>query len=154
MDPHVAPYRHRLEDLRRQLIEAISPLSDEQINRTVPGLRNTIGILLKHIAGSERYWIGEVAGGRPAQRDRNSEFEQAPVRKDEALAEIERVAALSRDVLERLTRDDLLVEVEAHRPRGVVRETKAGALLHATQHMAYHLGQIRYLARLLQGSSE
>jgi uncharacterized damage-inducible protein DinB len=153
MDPHVAPYARMLEDLRRQVIEATSPLTDEQINRRVPDLRNTIGILLKHIAGSERYWVGEIAGGRAAQRNRDAEFEHAPVRKDEALAEIERVAALSRDVLDRLTRDDLLVEVEAHRPGGVVRETKTGALLHAVQHLAYHLGQIRYIARLLQGPS-
>ncbi|OFX27473.1 MAG: hypothetical protein A2Z07_11315 [Armatimonadetes bacterium RBG_16_67_12] len=143
-----------LEDLRRQVVETVSPLSDEQINQTVPGLRNTIGILLKHIAGAERYWIGEVAGGRAAQRNRDAEFEPAPVRKDEALAETERVAALSSEVLDRLTRDDLLVEVEAQRPRGMVRETKAGALLLATQHVSYHLGQIRYLARLLQGPRE
>jgi hypothetical protein len=33
---------------------------------------------------------------------------------------------------------------------GVRRETKAGALLHATQHIAYHLGQLRYLVKLVQ----
>lgn len=151
MDPHVVPHFRVLDDLRRQVVEEVSPLSDEQINRTVPGLRNTIGVLLRHLAGSERYWIGEVVGGRPAARDRDAEFDQAPVRKDDVLAGIERSASVSREVLEQLTQEDLLAEVEAQRPSGTVRETKAWALVLATQHMAYHLGQIRVLARLIRG---
>ncbi|MDR7418442.1 MAG: DinB family protein [Armatimonadota bacterium] len=150
MDPLVAPYLRVIGDLRRQLLETVTPLSDEQVNRTVPGLRNSVGILLKHLIGSERYWIGEVAGGRPAHRNRDAEFAAAPVRKPDLLAEIERVAAQTREVLDRLTPADLVQEVEVRRTTGTVTETKAGALLHAAQHLAYHLGQIRYLAKLLQ----
>jgi uncharacterized damage-inducible protein DinB len=149
MDPLVAPYLRVLDDLRRQVVETVAPLSDEQVNRTVPGLRNSVGILLKHLVGSERYWVGEVAGGRPAHRYRDAEFEHEPVRKADLLAEIERVAAQTRDVLDRLTAADLAQEVEVRRTRGTVQDTKSGALLHATQHLAYHLGQIRYLAKLV-----
>jgi uncharacterized damage-inducible protein DinB len=151
MDPAVAPFARVLDDLRRQVIETIAPLTDDEINRTIPGLRNTVGILAKHIVGAERYWIGEVAGGRPAHRNRDAEFEHAPIGTADALAQIHQVATLSREVLEELSREDLLVEVEARRLQGVVRETRAGALLHAVQHLAYHLGQMRYLAKLLQG---
>jgi uncharacterized damage-inducible protein DinB len=150
MDPLVAPYLHVLEDLRGQLLDAVAPLDDAQVNRTVAGLRNTAGMVLRHVAGSERYWVGEVVGGRPAHRDREAEFGPDPVGKDEILAEIGRVAATTREVLQRLTAADLLQEVEVRRARGAGRETKAGALLHAVQHLAYHLGQLRYLARLLQ----
>jgi uncharacterized damage-inducible protein DinB len=150
MDPLVAPYLHVLEDLRAQLLEAVAPLDDAQLNRGVAGLRNTAGMVLRHVAGSERYWVGEVAGGRPAHRDREAEFGPDPVRKTQILAEIERVAATTREVLERLTAADLVHEVEVRRVRGPSRETKAGALLHAIQHLAYHLGQVRYLAKLLQ----
>lgn len=153
MDPHVAPHARMIDDLRRQVVETVTPLSDEALNRPVSGLRNTVGILLKHLAGSERYWIGEVAGGRPAHRNRDAEFDPAPVRKDEALADLARAAATTREVLEGLSAADLLHEVEVQRARGAVRETKAGALLHAVQHLAYHLGQIRTLARLLQHGS-
>ena len=149
MDPLVAPHLSAIEDLRRQLLETVAPLSDEQVNRTVPGLRNSIGILLKHLNGSERYWIGEVAGGRPAHRNRDAEFASEPVRKADLLAEVERVAAQTREVLDRLTPADLVQEVEVRRTTGTVKETKTGALLHATQHLAYHLGQIRYLAKLV-----
>jgi uncharacterized damage-inducible protein DinB len=148
MDPHVAPYWHMIEDLRRQVLEAVAPLDDAAINRAVPPLANTIGILLRHLAGSERYWITEVAGGRPINRDRDAEFAPAPVRKADLVAAIERVRGESRAVVESFTAADLLVEVVAHRPRGVTRETRAGALLHVTQHLAYHLAQIRFLVRL------
>jgi uncharacterized damage-inducible protein DinB len=150
MDPLVVPYLRVIEDLRRQLVEMVTPLDDEQINRIVPGLRNSIGILLKHLIGAERYWIGEVAGGRPAYRNRDAEFEHTPVREADLLAELDRVAAQTREVLERLTPAELLQEVEVKRAGGTARETKTEALLHAIQHLAYHLGQIRYLAKLVQ----
>lgn len=151
MDPYIKPQFQALEDQRRQIIEAVAPLSDEQINRSVPGLQNTVGMLLKHIAGSERYWIGEVAGGRPAHRNRDAEFAPIPVTKAEALAAIEASAAVSREVIEGMTHQMLLEEVEVKRATGAMRETRAGAVLHASHHLAYHLGQLRSMARLISG---
>jgi len=151
MDSFVEPHLHALEDLTRQVVETVTPLDDEQINRTVAGLQNSVGILLRHMAGSERYWIGEVAGGRPAHRNRDSEFGHEPLRKSELLAELERVTALSREVIGGISRDDLMTLVDVQRTK-VVKETKAFALMHATQHLAYHLGQLRYLAKLVQAA--
>lgn len=149
MDPHIAPHANALDDLHRQVHETIAPLSDDQINRTVPGLQNTIAILLRHIVGSERYWIGEIAGGRPAHRVRDTEFGRDRLEKATLLADLARAATLRREVLEGLTASDLLVEVEGQRTRGVVRATRAFALIHATGHLSYHLGQLRYMVKLL-----
>jgi uncharacterized damage-inducible protein DinB len=151
MDPQVAAHLRMMDELRRQILESVAPLDDAQINHAVPGLRNTIAILLRHTAGSERYWVVEVVGGSPINRNRDAEFDQAPVRKAELLAEIDRAASQTREVLDRLTAAELLTEVEVKRPSGVMKDTKVGALLHAMQHMAYHLGQIRQLAKLVQG---
>jgi len=150
MDPHVAPHAHALDDLHVQVREAIAPLSDDEINRSVPGLQNTVGILLRHIAGSERYWIGEIAGGRPAHRRRETEFGHDRVEKATLLADLARAATLRREVLEQLTATDLLAEVEFQRTRGPARETRAYAIIHATEHLAYHVGQLRYMVKLLQ----
>lgn len=150
MDPHVAPHLHILEDLHRQVAETVALLGDDDINRTVPGLGNTVGILLRHIAGSERYWISEIVGGRPAHRNRDSEFGRERLQKSTLLSEMDRVKALTHDVLGRMNAADLLQEVDVQRTRGIVKETKGSALLHATQHLAYHLGQLRYMAKLLQ----
>ncbi|MGH2403606.1 MAG: DinB family protein [bacterium] len=152
MDPHVAPHHHVLEDLHRQVAETVGPLGDDDINRSVSGLANSVGILLRHIAGSERYWVGEVVGGRPAHRKRDTEFGRERLQKSALLAEFDRVRALTLDVLNGLQPADLLAEVDVQRTKGVVKETRAFALLHATQHLAYHLGQLRYMAKLLQNS--
>ncbi|MGH2374968.1 MAG: DinB family protein [bacterium] len=152
MDPHVAPHMHVLEDLHRQVAETVAPLGDDDVNRAVPGLANSVGILLRHIAGSERYWVGEVVGGRPAHRKRDTEFGPERLQKSALLGELDRVRTLTRDVLGQLDAADLLHEVDVQRTRGVVKETKGFALLHATQHLAYHLGQLRYMAKLLQNN--
>lgn len=153
MDPYVAAHLRVLEDLRGQVVEAARPLDDDQLNRAVPGLRNTVAVLLRHLAGSERYMIGEVVGGRPANRNRDAEFGMDRLNKGALLEEIERVASRSREVLEGLHLADLAGEVEVRRAQGTFKETRATALLHATQHMAYHLGQIRYLVALLRATS-
>jgi len=142
-----------MEDLRRQVVEAARPLDDDQLNRAVPGLRNTVAVLLRHLAGAERYMIGEVVGGRPAGRNRDAEFGLDRLSKDALLEEIERVAALSREVFAGLHPADLAGEVEIRRSHGTFKETRATALLHAAQHLAYHLGQIRILVALLRATS-
>jgi uncharacterized damage-inducible protein DinB len=52
------------------------------LNRTIEGASrealdwkpaedsNSLAVLASHVAGSERYWIGEVAGGQRVGRDR------------------------------------------------------------------------------------
>ncbi|MDR7481602.1 MAG: DinB family protein [Armatimonadota bacterium] len=149
MDPLIASHWKILDDLHRQIVDVVAPLSDDALNRSVPGLRNTAGILLRHIAGSERYWIGEIVGGRPAHRRRASEFAHDRIDGAAVLAELVRVRALTREVLEELRAPDLLAEVAVERSAGPTTETKAYAVLHAVQHAAFHLGQLRYLVRLL-----
>ena len=153
MDPYVAPYLREMEELRRQVVEMVAPLNDDQVNNTVPGLRNTVGIVLRHMAGSERYWIGEVVGGRSARRQRDAEFGHDRLRKSDLLAELDDVAALTREVLGGLSRDDLIREVDVQRAQGFAKETKGYAVIHATQHLAYHVGQLRLVTRLFEGGA-
>lgn len=150
MDPMIALHRKVLDELRHAGMTILAPLSDEHINRRAPGLQNTVGILLRHMAGSERYWIGEVVGGVPAGRNRDAEFGGDRLEKTALLAELDRAAAVTREVLARLGAADLLTEVDVQGAGGTSRETKAFALLHTVRHLAYHLGQLRYLAKLAQ----
>ena len=153
MDPYVAAHLRELEDLHRQVFEMVAPLDDDAINQPVPSLTNTVGIVLRHMAGSERYWIGEVVGDLAAHRHRASEFGHERLRKTALMQEFGGVDTLSREVLGRLTRDELVREVDVQRGKDVVKETKAYALVHATQHLAYHVGQLRFLIRLLKGDA-
>jgi len=150
MDPLVAPYAKVLDDIHRDAASIVTLLGDEAVNRRVPGLQNTVGILLRHMAGSERYWIGEVVGGIAAHRNRDAEFAGDRVDKATALGEMDRAAATTRQVLNGLRVADLLTEVQVRRGPETLKETRGQSLLHATQHLAYHLGQLRILAKLAQ----
>lgn len=150
MDPYLVPYLHFLEDLRRQVVATVEPLDDDQINRALPGLQNTVGILLRHVAAAEQYWIGEVAGGRPAHRKRDAEFGHERLQKAALLADLERAAVITRDTLALLSAGALLEEVAVERTHGTIKETRAFAVVRATQHLAYHLGQLRLMVKLIQ----
>lgn len=148
MDPDVAVMHEVIEDLRGQLFKVIEPLDDADINRAFPGLTNTIGILLRHMAGSEDYWIHGVVGGGTVDRNRDAEFGHEPLNKEALLAGLRRSQAATEKVLTGLRGEDLRAVVQGQRARGVVATTKGWAILHATQHLAYHLGQIRLMAAL------
>ncbi len=137
-----------LEELHTEIFKLVEPLTDEQINWVHPQLSNTIGILLRHIAGSERYWIGEVVGGRSADRVRASEFVREPLKKAPLVEGLDQAYALAREVLEGLTGTELARQVELP-ARGQQRHvTKRWALLHSLTHTAYHLGQLQLFRKM------
>jgi len=88
MDPQVRPFVQSLETLHKDIFAAVEPLTDREVNWAHPQLSNTIGILLRHVAGSERYWIIEIVGGREVPRDRDAEFGHEPLSKDRVVADL------------------------------------------------------------------
>ncbi|MDR5708953.1 MAG: DinB family protein [Armatimonadota bacterium] len=139
-----------LDEVREAVLRTVAPLSEDQLNQRPPGLLNTPGILLRHLAGSERYWIHRTVGGEALQRDREAEFAlDVPVRKEEVLEEIRGVAERTRRILQGLADAALeeTVEVQRGSERGMA--TKRYAILHTISHYSYHLGQLRIYMRLL-----
>ncbi len=148
MDPQVGACYEILKSLHEDLFKAVEPLTDRDINWAHPHLSNTIGILLRHVAGSERYWIGEVVGGHPAHRDRPSEFVRDALIKAPLVEGLRSAYESVRAVLEELTDADLRREVEIPSRGGPRRVSKAWAVDHSLQHTAYHLGQIQLLRKM------
>lgn len=154
MDPEVAVVHDVLEELRGQLFKIVEPLDDTDVNRVFPGLQNTIGILLRHMAGSENYWIGGVAGGGSQARDRAAEFGREALVKTDLLRTLREAQANTTRVLSGMPAADLQAPVQVERARGTEQTTKGFALLHALQHMAYHLGQVRLMAAMARHAGE
>lgn len=148
MDPYLEPFIQTLDQLHDDIYRAVEPLTDDDVNWRHPQLSNTIGILLRHIAGSERYWIVEVAGGRPIHRRRPAEFEHERLEKASLVEHLRAAQTEVVAVLSGLREAELRDEVELTF-RGVVRRfTKAWAILHAIQHTAYHQGQIQLFRKM------
>ncbi|MBI1880044.1 MAG: DUF664 domain-containing protein, partial [Chloroflexi bacterium] len=74
MLPIFEAYLDRLEELHDDMRQAITGLPPAALDWSPGPEMNSLGVLATHVAGSERYWVGEVAGGNPANRDRPTEF--------------------------------------------------------------------------------
>ncbi len=149
MSPELKASLDVLEELHTEILKVVEPLTDEHINWVHPHLSNTVGILLRHIAGSERYWIGEVVGGQPAHRERATEFAHEPLKKGPLVEGLRGAHASVRQVLQGLTPIELQSEVELPGRDQPWRVTKAWALLHSLTHTAYHLGQLRLFGKIV-----
>lgn len=148
MDPLVASLSQMLDQLHGDIGAAVEPLDDDAVNWAHPHLSHTIGVLLRHIAGAERYWVVEVAGGRPVHRNRPAEFVRERLRKAALLEGLRAAHAEVQGVLARLTDADLAAEVEIEFRHARRRVPRGWAVVQAIQHTAYHLGQIRLFAKM------
>ena len=107
---------------------------------------NSISILVFHLTGAERYWIGDVAAQEPSDRDRASEFKVHDVGMDAVRKRLDDSLAYARKTLEKLTLQDL--EASRTSPRDGRKFTVAWALLHALEHANLHLGHIQITRQL------
>lgn len=148
MDPHVVPFIQTIDQLHDDLYRAVESLTEVELNWRHPHLSNTIGILLRHIAGSERYWIVEVMAERPIQRQRAAEFERDYLEKVPLVEHLRAVQAEVTGQVARLHPADLWAEVEVPFRGRPQTFTKAWAILHSIQHTAYHLGQIQLFRKM------
>lgn len=148
MDPFLTPFVESLDRLHEDIYQAVEPLSDNAINWRHPDLSNTIGILLRHVAGSERYWIVQVVGGREVPRNRDAEFGGERLSKVPLVADLRAAQREVKDVLGRLSAGDLSRTVEIPY-RGATRAVvRSWAVLHSLAHTAYHLGQMQLFKKM------
>ncbi len=152
MSPEIRLYLQQIEDVRgqiRALIENI-PVDDlpEALNwRPIAGsdhATNSLGVMAIHVAGAEHFWLGEVIGGMPTTRDRDSEFQTQIETGREILERLAVVDAETRPILEALTSANL---EETRLARGKVHHVR-GIILHVINHSALHLGHMQLTYQL------
>jgi uncharacterized damage-inducible protein DinB len=107
---------------------------------------NSIGILTAHVAGSTRFWIGDIVGGDPSGRNRDAEFETHQVDAETLAARLEAVLAHTRTILARLTLADL--ETKRFSPRHGEEYGVSWILLHVLEHTGIHVGHIQLTRQL------
>jgi uncharacterized damage-inducible protein DinB len=149
MIPALEDYFDRLQKLHQEIQKTIADLPQAALDWAPPGPEmNSLGVIAVHIAGSQRYWIGDVAGQDPSNRDRPAEFRTRGL--DAATLRSRLNAALdhSRGVLERLTLADL--EAERIAPSDGRQVRVAWVLSHSLSHTAEHLGHMGITRRWWQ----
>ena len=139
-------YLDLLQDCHNGILQALEGLPPAALD-WVPGQdMNSISVLLAHITGSERFWIGDIAAQEPSNRDRDAEFRVRGVAADVFRKRLADNLEYARNVLEKMGLQDL--ESARVRPSDGREFTVAWALLHALEHATLHLGQIQITRQL------
>ncbi len=114
---------------------------------TKDGIKNSGGNLCLHITGNLQHYIGAILGESGYVRNRNAEFSLKGVSISKLQERIEDTKTVVRDTLEQITKKEL----ESPYPLQVFDEPVSTQffLIHLSNHLNYHLGQINYHRRLI-----
>jgi uncharacterized damage-inducible protein DinB len=136
-----------LQALRRE-VEAYP--DERSLWQAVPGVINTTGTLVLHLAGNIQHYLGARLGGTGYVRDRAAEFARRDVPRAELLREIAAARSAVRASLANLSDGELAADY----PEAIagVRLATGEYLVHLTTHFAYHLGQVDYHRRVVTGN--
>jgi uncharacterized damage-inducible protein DinB len=148
-----------LEDFKVLYLREIATLEreldlypdDASLWTELPGLPNSAGNLLLHLAGSLQHFFGATLGKTGYQRNREAEFTKRNVSRRELKQELSRVRQGVIAAFENLTEENLTQVFPAQFADAPfsIRLT----LLQFLGHLAYHLGQIDYHRRVVTGNS-
>src|SRR5205807_5367577 len=110
MDAGVQGIAAYLDETWDSLLKAATEANDVAFHWAPGPEFNSVAILLRHLAGSERWWIGEAIGGIPSRRVRDAEFLHDRPGREEILRAVEDARRTTRQVLAPLTMQDLEAE--------------------------------------------
>ena len=74
MQPFFEAYLLNLRELHNDILNALKDLPSAALDWSPAAEVNSIDVLMVHTVGAQRFLIGEVVGGIPANRDREAEF--------------------------------------------------------------------------------
>ena len=140
----------RLEAVRADVLRLLEDATEPELAWAPPGFRNPAAVIGRHLAGAEKFWIGQLVGGTDVKRQRDLEFSRPLWTRAALLEELSRTRDLSARVFRGLDASSLdrRVETLVHRPPHAPEDmTARWAILHTLEHESYHLGQLSVLLR-------
>lgn len=136
-------------DTLRMEVEAYPAEAD--LWRVVPGIANSGGTLALHLAGNIQHFIGAVLGGSGYRRNRDAEFQDRSVPRQEVVEGIHRAIGAVKQTMSGLN-DAVLDDPFPDLVAGV-RVKTGDFLIHLVSHTTYHLGQVDYHRRIVTGGA-
>jgi uncharacterized damage-inducible protein DinB len=146
MNTFFTDYLNLLQDCHKRIRDALNGLPPAALDWSPGQDMNSISVLVFHLTGAERFWIGDVAAQDPSDRDRDAEFKVKDLGAEALKKRLDDTLAYARTTLENFTLQDLETP---HRSPKTDREFTVGwALLHALEHATEHAGQIQLTRQL------
>jgi len=137
-----------LQEFDNQINALLDSLPPEALDWRPGAEMNSVAVLVTHICGAQRYWVGSTSRDGMLPRNRPAEFQTQGVTHASLKADLAYTLRYTQDVLNTLTVDDLTRHATVLRESQPV--TVGWALVHAVQHIALHLGQLQLMAQLWQ----
>ncbi len=146
MEKLLEEHLNTLQTCHNNILSSLQGLPAEALD-WVPGPgMNSLTVLVFHLTGSERYWIGDVAMGEFSGRNREAEFQARGVEAEALRARLNDSLVYARSALGRLSLAQL--DQERLAPSDGRKVTVAWALLHALVHVSEHVGHIQITRQL------
>lgn len=144
-------YRILVRDLDA-LKREIAAFPDDQVVWVVPpGVANSAGTLALHLAGNLRHFIGAVLGGTGYVRQRDQEFSARGLSRETLVGELDLALAAVHATFGPGRSFDLAGDFP-EAVGGGFRVATGDWLIHLATHLAFHLGQVGYLRRIVTGN--
>lgn len=136
-------------DLEKLKAEIILYRDENNIWITDKEIANSAGNLCLHLIGNLNTYIGVVLGKNHYVRNRDQEFSLKDVPREELLNKIEESITIIESSLSNFPEEQLREDY----PLTVLEEktTTEFFLIHLATHLNYHLGQVNYHRRFLDG---
>jgi uncharacterized damage-inducible protein DinB len=147
MQPFFEDYWNHLQELHQDIQGTLEQLPAAALDWSPPGSGfNSLSVLIVHLTGAQRYWLGDVVAREASGRDREAEFQVRGLSLEGLTKRLADSQDYAHRVLENLTLNDL--ETARISPRDGRSVTVGWALTHALQHTALHVGHIQLTRQL------
>jgi uncharacterized damage-inducible protein DinB len=151
MRDQVAPLERELRRYKALAEGAMAQVDEHVLNRAAPGFDNSMAILVWHISGNlkSRFTDFLTTDGEKPWRHRDEEFVSRSVSRAELLDKWEEGWRVLLGTLTGLTDEDLSRAITIRQEAMPAQH----ALYRVLGHVAYHVGQIVYIAKAARGEA-
>jgi hypothetical protein len=151
----IQAYLTKLGDLRNQAKALLEGLPPEALDwRPIQGegelATNSLAVMAVHLAGSQTYWMKEIIGRTPIQRDREAEFAAKGVGLADLKARLDAAGKIVEEVLSPLS-ERQMEEERKFRDKPI---TVRGGILQVIDHVAQHIGHMQLTRQLWLAKSK
>ncbi len=134
-------------DLNKVITEIELYKNEETIWRVEKNIANSAGNLVLHVIGNLHTFIGKEIGKTGYVRNRELEFTQKNVPRQELIDGIKDTIEMVKNSLHSITNEELKKEYPVLKFSQT--ESTEYLLVHLATHLTYHLGQINYHRQLM-----
>jgi len=136
-----------IRDLTKLKQELELYVNEAAIWKTDKQIANTAGNLCLHLVGNLNTYIGATLGKTGYIRNRDLEFSQKDVSREELIQKVEATIRMIENIMPTVS----AATIQQEYPMLVLAEKTSTEyfLVHLAAHLSYHLGQVNYHRRLL-----